>query len=762
MRLHFETPEVETTEPLASQQMGIREQDMHIVLDLLRNKLYRDPIKACVREYLCNARDAHRETGTPDKPVRVILPTEMSRQIEIKDEGPGISPRRMGDIFLNYGASTKRRDNSQQGCFGLGSKSGLSISNQLSVVSTYNGVKRHYRVYIDETKIGRCDLVNEEQTTEHSGTTIILPVKAGDEHKFANAVVQATRHWKVRPDVLNMPAAVTFPNDPEPVLSEPDSWSLAALENVPYGYNADKVLAIVDGIPYPVTAEDMSFNRGTDDWKMNLMNKRLNMYFNTGEISLVPSRDSILFDERTIKTINRRLEKVRGAVFENALTKLAAQTTLLDAEIFWDQFATLMPGTIKKDFKPEWNGITLSGLVISRKDSEPLFSARSYSMRRPKRNSNADLVISSDQVERVHLGQNVRIFWNDTDATRGFSRRIEQYIRNEGGEKKVTVCLISFPDTASQLYWLSNRHLLKLGALPVSTIPAIPRAARGSRPQIGKKKETVNCWRFSESYRGEKDSDRYWEPVDMDKDVDEECVYIQSVNKSQGEIEAGDFPSAMLPIHGYSAVREAELILKVLYPDSYKTQTLYLVPRRLEGQLGPNWKRLDRVFPSRVANVFKKIVPAEIKRATEAECHVASAALDGHVLRTLKTAVENGTISGLVASFIKESKVAKAEFEQLNELAEIANQFSRRYGPKDGAAVQLAQQTLPEHPIILRHMQVQERYPLLFRCASYVTEQELAEYIGVMDSYHNSKQQQNQVVASAQIDDEPDNYCVAV
>lgn len=97
--------------------MGIREQDI-IVLNLLRNKLYRDPIRACVREYLCNARDAHREAGTPDLPVKVILPTELARQIEIKDEGPGISPRRMGDIFLNWlaalgakahGASTKRR-----------------------------------------------------------------------------------------------------------------------------------------------------------------------------------------------------------------------------------------------------------------------------------------------------------------------------------------------------------------------------------------------------------------------------------------------------------------------------------------------------------------------------------------------------------------------------------------------------------------------------------------------------------------------------
>lgn len=38
----------------------------------------------------------------------IVKPGESGWRV-IEDEGPGISPRRMGDIFLNYGASTRRR-----------------------------------------------------------------------------------------------------------------------------------------------------------------------------------------------------------------------------------------------------------------------------------------------------------------------------------------------------------------------------------------------------------------------------------------------------------------------------------------------------------------------------------------------------------------------------------------------------------------------------------------------------------------------------
>lgn len=771
MRLKFETPEVETTEPLASQQMGIREQDMHIVLDLLRNKLYKDPIRACVREYLCNARDAHREVGTPDKPVRVTLPTELARQIEFKDEGPGISPRRMGDIFLNYGASTKRRDNSQTGGFGLGSKSGLAVSDAISVVSIYNGVKRHYRVYIDETKIGRCDLVSEEQTQDHSGTTIIIPVKAGDETKFAQAVVAATRFWTVRPEVLNMPASVSFPENQEPVLSEPESWSLSSLVSVEWGSN-DKVFAIVDGIPYPVTTQDLSITSSNDDWRYNFMQKRVNLYFKTGQISLVPSRDSIQFDEHTVKAITRKLEQVRGAVFDNALAKLASKATLLEAEMFWTEFQSLMPGAFKKEYKAEWNGIQLRGLTIHRQANEPTFTARLYSLK-PKRGDRHSLVLTSEGIERLHVHPDARIFWNDTDSSRGFSRRVEHYLRAEreaNSGKNIKVCIVSFPNITSQMFWLGERNLIKLGAQPASTIPAIPRAPRGSRPQM-EKREDISCWKFNSSHRGEKDSDKYWEPVDMDKNVDEECIYIQSVNKAQGDIECGDFPHGLLPTGGYGTVENAELLLKVLYPDSYvrglaggHNHTLYLVPRRLEGQLGPNWKRLDHVFPSRVAKVLQKVAPAEIKRASEAGPHLANEVFDRHTYTVLKDAVADGSLNNaLIVSFIGESKAARREFAELNELNEISERFSHRFGPKDGAAVQLAQQTLPPHPIILKHTEVKRRYPLLFHCSAYATKQELLDYIKAMDILcQQNTQPSTQVVASAQIDDEPDNYCVAV
>src|SRR3990167_11091337 len=96
--------------------------DMGIVFDILRNKLYSNKILAICREISCNARDAHREIGTPNRPIEITIPTNQDKNFRVKDYGVGISPERMNNIFIKYAASTKRNDNSQTGGFGIGAK----------------------------------------------------------------------------------------------------------------------------------------------------------------------------------------------------------------------------------------------------------------------------------------------------------------------------------------------------------------------------------------------------------------------------------------------------------------------------------------------------------------------------------------------------------------------------------------------------------------------------------------------------------------
>jgi DNA topoisomerase VI subunit B len=98
---------------------GIRDQDMGVILGILRNKMYSDPIGSVVREITSNALDSHVVAGKADIPIRIELPTILCSEYRVIDYGLGMSPETVNEVFRNYGASTKRGSNDQIGGFGL-------------------------------------------------------------------------------------------------------------------------------------------------------------------------------------------------------------------------------------------------------------------------------------------------------------------------------------------------------------------------------------------------------------------------------------------------------------------------------------------------------------------------------------------------------------------------------------------------------------------------------------------------------------------
>ena len=111
MKMNVHTPSVEVSEGLQEKIFGIG--DPSIIFDVLRSKLYSNPILAICREISCNARDAHREMGKSDLPIQIYLPNNLEPYYKIKDWGPGLSPDRINSIYTKYGSSTKREDNLQ-------------------------------------------------------------------------------------------------------------------------------------------------------------------------------------------------------------------------------------------------------------------------------------------------------------------------------------------------------------------------------------------------------------------------------------------------------------------------------------------------------------------------------------------------------------------------------------------------------------------------------------------------------------------------
>src|ERR1051326_3797040 len=181
--------------------------DISKIIEILRNKMYSNPIQTLVQEYLANARDACRETGNPR--IDVWLPTHDDPTLRIRDYGPGINSERMLNNFTQYGSSTKTRTNAQNGGFGLGSKLAWAYTDQFSILTYIDGTLTEYLAHINGNKNGTLDLVSESSASEPNGTVIRVPVEncPSDIDAFTKAVFRATFFWNdsEKPNIVNAP-----------------------------------------------------------------------------------------------------------------------------------------------------------------------------------------------------------------------------------------------------------------------------------------------------------------------------------------------------------------------------------------------------------------------------------------------------------------------------------------------------------------------------------------------------------------------------
>lgn len=305
-----------------------------LIIEYLRDKIYTNPIKAICREIACNARDAHREVGTPDLPIKIKLPSDFEPYIRIQDFGPGISSERMADIYCKFGNSTKRDSNDQLGGFGIGGKSILAYSDSFTIETINDGIKYIYNGVIDESRAGKMILQYEEFTDEPSGTTIIVPVKRQDMKRFASEVVHATSYWPIRPELSGI--------DPLPKYHkvvkthEGTGWKMETSTTF-----SGSACAIIDGIRYEIDKyifyDDFNYDQ------KSIFDSPLVLDYNVGELSLAISRDTLHMDDRTKGLIKDRIHLAFKEVRADIIKQIANASTYKEACKMYKQISNLLP-----------------------------------------------------------------------------------------------------------------------------------------------------------------------------------------------------------------------------------------------------------------------------------------------------------------------------------------------------------------------------------------------------------------------------------
>lgn len=127
-------------------------EDLSHLFSIVSDKLYTNRIAAVLREYTCNAWDAHVDAGKPDLPVQVGLPTVLDPILIIRDFGKGLSRYNVFVVYWKMAKSTKRHTNKLKGMFGLGAKAGYAYTSSFTVVSFHGGQKMTFSAFLNENK----------------------------------------------------------------------------------------------------------------------------------------------------------------------------------------------------------------------------------------------------------------------------------------------------------------------------------------------------------------------------------------------------------------------------------------------------------------------------------------------------------------------------------------------------------------------------------------------------------------------------------
>lgn len=269
----------------------ISDENIALVIELASKDLYSNPIGSIIREITSNCFDANKESGS-EKPILIELKKDYEDDtyyITFKDNGFGISPDRIEDIYMKWFSSTKRDNNVEIGGFGIGSKSPLSYQNQFFITTINNSIKYEYILSKTDT-VPSLTLLNSFSTEESSGTTIKVEVLDKDLYTFNQEFKRQLSYF----EKVHIKDYYAYNND----------FKLYKNEHFIYKDSEQ---------PY----ESMHIALGQVTYKIDwealgrsIIKSPIAIRFNIGELTVSMNRETIRYNEETIIKINKKIDLV--------------------------------------------------------------------------------------------------------------------------------------------------------------------------------------------------------------------------------------------------------------------------------------------------------------------------------------------------------------------------------------------------------------------------------------------------------------------
>lgn len=295
MKLEHNTSQ-HTTTITKSADFGINDNDLSHIMGILRSQIYSDKLLAVIREYSTNATDANIEANRADTPICVHLPTVADPYISFRDFGKGLTDDEVTQLYIKYGASTKRDSNDYTGCLGIGCKAGFAYGDNFQVITHHGRISKTWLARIDASQRGTISLVSttNHHTPVQTGTEVRVSIRRNDIDSCIRKANNLFKYWRVKP-------TCNLELDNCKWHTETDEWSLLDLSEESWDRrHHHKASVLMGNILYPINTSQVKSNNTIDAL---LDCSQIVLHAPVGSLNIAANRESLEYTDRTCDSI---------------------------------------------------------------------------------------------------------------------------------------------------------------------------------------------------------------------------------------------------------------------------------------------------------------------------------------------------------------------------------------------------------------------------------------------------------------------------
>lgn len=501
---------------------GIKQEGLAHIFNVLRNQLYSDKILAVLREYSCNAVDAHTEAGH-NRPIEVTLPSRLSLELKIRDYGIGLSEQDIQEIYAFYGESTKRKSNSLIGQLGLGSKSAFAYGDNFVINSYLNGVKTTYNAYIDPSQIGQIAKLASASTNEANGVEIVIPVKPADCETFVQTARALFQYFKVKPIVRG---AADFNYETRTPIYSGSDWRILKTDRHSYGRQA---VAIMGNIAYKVSASALKLDDENNEdeavIERLLTNCDIELDVPIGDCDIAASREGLQYTDRTIANLKQRILTIRDFLVADISKQLkGAQSLWSFKRMLGEMHNFNSPYYVVCNAMRGKNGYDYNGKTI--KDYTVNFAnSKGFKLYTPRKGYSGGAYMvkggkSEDLTHMVTLDNDITIVENTKKIQNQIINHIFPFLQKDG--KVIVFTPLNAADRKRQMdaLGLIDADIVDMATLPKVLLPRATRRANGNNLMVNRSKHTSKVFSIDPNAKNlssyHKVKSDYWQEEDVD------------------------------------------------------------------------------------------------------------------------------------------------------------------------------------------------------------------------------------------------------